>query len=490
MRQMRRRSLMLAAALGAAGMAACGGKAEGVPPMPALRADGTRIVDEAGQEVVLRGVNLGGWLFHETWITQVDYSLSSRIHVLGQKEPFAADVDAVLRQGNEEVWGGGEEYLANFTAALAARIGDTAAAAFAEKVRGYLPVLYDDSDLPLRQKLSQRFGDEVRDQLLDVFQEAWIGEADIAWIAAQGFNVVRVPITYRSLVTGPDLQRPTSLSWNERTWRRIARLLDWCERYRLWVVLDLQESPGGHNDYSGPALLYGDPLFQDLTVQLWREVVARFGEHSAVAAYSLLAEPYGAPDPGARDWMYDRLVKAIREMGDDHLLVIHDGFFGMQTLPVPGDMGWTNVLYSTHIFEFSARSYEDYDMLVHYFHDPLFTEAQTRQGVPYYMASFSTRFDEDWAYEAAQLLVDWFTSHRWSWSVWTYKRIDDPISVALFGKRSSYGVRTLRSGEFTHPDVFDDDLETLRFRLAAYGQLPFEPNERLLQILASGRPIE
>lgn len=486
MRPLRWWGLAAWAAIGMAGLAACGGEGTTTPPMPALRAEGTRIVDEAGAEVVLKGVNLGGWLFNETWITQIDYSLTSRIHVLGQKETFAADVDAVLRKGDDESWEGGEAYLAPFQAALAERIGEAGAGAFADRVRSYMPALYSDADLLLRKKLSERFGDAARDELLDIFQEAWIGEADIAWLAGQGFNVVRVPITYRSLVTGPDVQRPTSMAWNERTWRRIDRLLDWCEQHRIYAVLDLQESPGGHNDYSGAPLLYGDPTLQDLTVQLWLEIATRFGSRSVVAAYSLLAEPFGAPDPAARDAMYDRLVKAIRETGDDHLLVIHDGFFGMQTLPRPADTGWTNVLYSTHIFEFNAKTYEDYDFLVNYLHDTLFTEAQAKQGVPYYIASFSTRFDEAWAYDAAQLLIDWYSRHRWSWSVWTYKRIDDPISVQLFGKRSSYGLRTLLGGDFVHPDVFDDDLETLKSRLAAYAQLRMDPNATLLGILKSG----
>ena len=37
-----------------------------------LRAQGTAIVDANGTPIQLRGVNLGGWMFHETWITGVD----------------------------------------------------------------------------------------------------------------------------------------------------------------------------------------------------------------------------------------------------------------------------------------------------------------------------------------------------------------------------------------------------------------------------------
>jgi len=454
-----------------------------VPPLPALHAEGTKIVDDAGAEVILRGVNLGGWLFNETWITQIDYPLLSRIHVIAVREGLAEVVDPILTQKSSE-WQG-SAYLTELESALAAEIGTEAAATFVDKVEPYTPPLYDDSDLLLRRKLSERFGDAARDQLLDTFQEAWVNETDIEWIASQGFNVVRVPMTYRNLVTGPDLDAPTELSWNELTWTRIGRLLDWCERHRIYAVLDIQEAPGGQNDYTGQSLLYGSPALQDLTVELWVEIATRFGGHSAVAAYSLLAEPFSAPDPGARDAMYDKLYDAIRALGDDHLLVIHDGFFGMNTLPDPAAYGWENVVYSTHIFEFDAKSLEDYEFLINIFHETVYTEAQAAQGVPYYIGSFSTRNDADWAYDAAQLMIDWYTGHGWSWSVWTYKRIDDPIAFELLGKTSSYGVRTMHEGPFDRPDAFDDDFDTHKAKLAAYRDLPLDPNQRLLDILTS-----
>ena len=128
------------------------------PPRPRgrLRAGGTALVDASGQRVLLRGVNLGGWLFHETGITGLDLPDSARAH-------------------------------------LAA-----------------------DSDLPLRQLLERRFGADGRDRPLDRFQAAWIRDADVAWLADAGFNLVRIPIGYRSLVTASDPAPPAELVWNER----------------------------------------------------------------------------------------------------------------------------------------------------------------------------------------------------------------------------------------------------------------------------------
>src|SRR6476469_3260310 len=36
-----------------------------------LKADGTRIVDEAGREVILRGIGLGGWMLQEPYMLQL-----------------------------------------------------------------------------------------------------------------------------------------------------------------------------------------------------------------------------------------------------------------------------------------------------------------------------------------------------------------------------------------------------------------------------------
>ena len=455
-------------------------------PMPRLSADGTRIVDPHGDTVVLRGVNLGGWLFNETWMTQIDYSLRGRIHMLAVREGLKDEIEETMLELGYDDSG----QLDLVIKALAEIIGAEEAGNFRDLVAEYLPTVYDDSDYPLRRKLAERFGEEGRDELLDVFQEAWITEDDIAWIASHGFTVVRLPIGYRNLIVGPDLDKPEDLSWNEPTFERISRLLDWCERHRLHVVLDIQESPGGHNAFAGEAQLYYDEQMQAMTVEIWEELSRRYQDRSVVAAYSLLAEPFGAPTPEARDQMYDLLVKAIRARGDDTLLVIHDGFFGMMSLPQPDEMGWEGVIYSSHIFEFDARSYEFYESILKFFYRTTYQPSQADHNVPYYVASFSTRIDQPWAYDAAALLLDWFDEREFSWSIWAYKQIDDPIAVELWDRRSTFGLvgRLPDDFDFVRPDVFDDDFETLRARLRAYGELPMGTNEHLLEVLTSESP--
>lgn len=462
---------------------ACRGGDDPVEEAPSVRlhADGTRIVDAQGAEVQFRGVALGGWLFHENWITAVDYPAHGRLHVLGEERGIGAAVDAAL-----QVVGPDEKGDADWLAAFAAELGATVPADDVDALLADLaqyPPIVDDSDLPLRRVLEERFGIEGRDAILDDFEGAWITRDDIDWIAAQGFNMVRIPMGYRALTSQSDLAAPTGFTWNEAAFGRLDDVLAWCADAGLWAVLDIQESPGGQNEYTGEtSTLYTDPAMQALTVELWEELSRRYVDHDEVAAYSLLAEPMSAPSAEARDAMYDQLVQAIRARGDDHLLVIHDGFRGMQTLPDPATYGWEGVVYSTHLFEWGNTSAADYEASAAYY-GQLFAGTQATQGVPYYIGSFATFVDADWAYQGATTMVDLYEESGWGWTLWTYKRIDDPIDVAVFGASTAWGVRGRLVGELDRPDLYRDDEATLRAKMAAYADLQVDPNEAMLAAL-------
>ena len=469
---------------------------QALPALPRLHADGTRIVDGAGNEVRWRGANLGGWMFHETWITLVGYPDHARLHLLAVDMGLADAVDPIVRDVGV-VWGdnpaGGwavcpasdPVWVAKFAEAAVPVLGQETTDALLAALAPYEGEC-DDADLALRTLFQERFGQDGKQELLDAFQDAWLGEADLAWLAGQGFNVVRVPITYRALVKQAEQNFPASLDWYEPAFQRLDRLLDGCERVGLYAVLDIQECPGGQNTYTGVTGLYDHPEMQALTVQLWEKLSERYRDRDVVGAYSLLAEPYGAPDAAARDAVYDLLVKAIRAKGDDHLLVIHDGFFGMDSLPVAADLGWTNVVYSTHIFE-TATTETAYSLLLAGMKG-IFSKAQAKQGVPYYIGSFSTYFDEDWAYAVTDKLVQWYEEAGYGWSVWTWKRPDDPLTTQLFdGYHTQWGIlgRLANPDAFVRPDPHLDSKETLLQKFAGYATLQVEPNPRLLEILTA-----
>ena len=443
-----------------------------------LRAEGTDIVDEDGQTVAFRGVALGGWNFLETWIPLMAYTEHARAVQLADEQGIGTEVRAAIVDIGP---GEGAEWRSSLAAALSTSLTEEAISALIGSLESY-SLLWDDSDLALRQVLETRFGADARDELLDIYQRAWFTEADVAWLAEEGFNVVRIPLGYRGLTTHMVGEEITELSYNELAFARIDEVLDWCEQYGLYAVIDLQESPGGHNDYSGVGTLYEDPQMQALTVALWEELSRRYIDRDVVAAYSLLAEPMAAPSVEARDEMYDQIVQAIRARGDDHLLVLHDGFQGMASFPQPEEKGWDNVVYSTHIFEWGADSLELYQAYI-VFLESTITLAQDTHQVPYYVGSFSTFLDQDWAYEAAGEMRRLFEESGWGWTLWTYKRLDDPVDAELFGDSSAWGVRGGVPAGFSRPDPQRQSLEELQAAYAGYAQVETPANEALLQAL-------
>ncbi|MBK9369754.1 MAG: cellulase family glycosylhydrolase [Deltaproteobacteria bacterium] len=451
-----------------------GGPQDSAAPSALVSAQGATILGPDGAPLRLRGVNLGGWIFHENWITAVDYDLRGRALVEAKLLGFEAELLAALG-----ALGGDGDDLDALATQLSGKVSDEDIAAWRAAI-AERPPLWDDSDVAMRLAMESRFGVDGRDALLDTFQTAWFGEADIQWLADQGFNLVRVPMGWRGLTSQTDETSPTTLTWNERTFARLDALLSWCEAAGVYAVIDIQELPGDQAGYTGRSTVFEDPALQALSVALWQELSARLADEPNVAFYSLMAEPMAAPDAEARDALYDQLIAAVRDQGDQHLVVVHDGFKGLYTLPVPEERGWEGVVYSTHLFEWGAGSEEDYAGLIT-LNEAAARTLIERTDTPYFVGSFSTMHDAPWAYASAEALVTSFESQSLPWALWTYKRIDDPVGRRLGEPGTAWGLRGRTEADLNRPDLWRDDEATIQAKLSAYAEFPLEPNEALLE---------
>lgn len=436
-------------------------------PVGRLRAEGNEIVDAENHPVALRGVNLGSWLFVETWMDTLDYPAAGRLVV--EADRVSASLGAQVRTGVTAAGAPNEETRAVYYDRVGTLLPPGAdATAFRTAVTASLACadVADDSDVPLRVELARKFGAAGRDRILDAYADAWISDTDLDGIAARGLNLVRVPTTWRGWVVDETSLDPLIL--REATVTRVEALLDACEARGIRAIIDLQESPGGHNTYSGPARLYEDPASQTATIALWRAIAARLRDRDSVAAYSLLAEPSGAPDIPAMMGMYDRLYDALRADGDTHLLVIHDGFKGVDQLPLPAEQGWTNVIYSTHYFEFGATSASAVEFASRVGEGQV-TRLHARGDVPFFVGSFSSISDQSWGYDAFDALTERYARNGWSWSLWSWKRIDDPLERELFGTSTAWGVWRDFSPAVTAPrvDLCHDNEATILTKLTA-----------------------
>ena len=156
------------------------------------------------------------------------------------------------------------------------------------------------------------------------FRENFIRQEDINFIAAAGFNTVRVPLHYAMFAGDDSGQAPGE------GWALLDRLIDWCETAGLYIVLDMHAAPGGqtganHDDGSGYPLLFYLPSLQDQTVAVWRGIAERYKDRPTVLGYDLLNEPISSYsdvrylNPKLEPF-YRRLVAEIRTVDPHHVI--------------------------------------------------------------------------------------------------------------------------------------------------------------------------
>lgn len=328
------------------------------------------IVNENGEKVVLKGVNLGNWLLWETWMG----------------------------------------FVAEYTEDWA---------------------YYDTL-----QVLLDRFGEEKTAEIVKTFEDNFITEEDIAQIEKLGFNCVRVPFWYRNFMT-EDLVWLAENHNDNKGFQKLDWLISTCEKYGIYVMLDLHGAPGGQskNHCTGKAgrnELYENETMMNAAVDLWRAISERYKDNKTVCAYDLLNEPQnnGGYD-GNYNWAaesedavsrtnkaYDTLYKAIREIDKNHIISF-EGVWSTTVLPNPKEMGYENMLYQLHLYD-SEKG------MIRYRVDELKT-ARKDWGVAVVVGEYNNHECEEYAQKK-------YEKNDISRIKWTYKTYNAGESWGIFNK--------------------------------------------------------
>ncbi|WP_454050135.1 cellulase family glycosylhydrolase [Cellulomonas sp. Marseille-Q8402] len=332
---------------------------------------------------------------------------------------------------------------------------------------------YVSDEYNTRRVLTERFGTAVADSLVAGYQDAWLQESDLDVIRGVGMNMVRVPVDWQVLMRPDGTMRP-----DQDAFRRLDWLLAEAGERGIYVVLDLHGAPGAACPWhscgqAGSNALWSDAVQQERTVRIWQRIAARYAGNPTVAAYDLLNEPLvtmGAGESAEQTRqkfdLYDRLYDAVRAVDPDHVVVVAAFYTWENALP-PSSYGWTNVMYQTHHYRFSATG--DHAAMQQFVDDELARLSQYRAlwQVPVYAGEFHMgEFDD--------LYSRWLTGlngiHA-AWSTWTYK-------VRGGGH---WGLFQDNAGPV--PDLAADTPETIAATWARFATSGFVPNTRLQDVL-------
>ena len=251
------------------------------------------------------------------------------------------------------------------------------------------------------------------------FQEAFINEEDIAKIAGSGFDHVRLPINSRVLMTEQGLPI-------EAGFTLIDRLIEWCRKHRLWVLLDLHGAPGGQtgtnidDSPNNKPELFMERRYWDQTLELWRLLATRYANETVVLGYDLLNEPL------PNEWqykyaaelsqLYRELTEVIRAVDTNHLIV-YEGSHWATNWDIFSEVWDNNSLLQFHKY-WSAPDTVSIQK---------FLDVRDRLGLPIYMGE-SGENNLEWLYTAFRL----FEAHGIGWNFWPWKKMEtrtSPLSV-------------------------------------------------------------
>ncbi|OUS78831.1 hypothetical protein B1748_00975 [Paenibacillus sp. MY03] len=343
-------------------------------------------------------------------------------------------------------------------------------------------------------------GSEEANKFWSVYYDRYIAEEDIAKIAEEGFNSVRVPINARFLTgegpggraethvdaaagpnqaeatpstdraspnidpleedsirngDAPEHESETRAPFGLREDRLVLldRVIGWCREHRLYVILDLHGAPGGQtgtniddSEQDRPKL-FTDEIRAREAVAIWRTLAERYKDEWIVAGYDLLNEPLP-------DWfsnyndrvmpLYKEMIAAIREADERHMIILEGVHWSTDWSIFENAFGEdpvdSNVLLQFHKY----WNNPDTESIAKYL------DFRDRWNVPIFMGEGGEN-NKDWYTGAFRM----FDDRDISWNFWTWKKMDTTNSPCSIRKPEGWPllVDYLQGGEKPEPAV-------------------------------------
>ncbi|GHU87944.1 endoglucanase [Clostridia bacterium] len=167
----------------------------------------------------------------------------------------------------------------------------------------------------------------------------WITESDVKQVAGWGYDHVRLPFSYELL---------------EKRFDVLDRVLEWCKKHGLNLILDLHKAPGYsffNVDAGLPNPFLDESEYQEQFFEIWRGIARRYLSERTNLAFELLNEVVEGP---SSRWnaIAKKAIAAIRAIDPERIIIyggIHyNSCYYMNELEVTDD---PNIIYNFHFYE-------------------------------------------------------------------------------------------------------------------------------------------
>lgn len=201
--------------------------------------------------------------------------------------------------------------------------------------------------------------------------ENFIKEEDFAEFSTWGIDHVRVPVDYNLVETEAG-------EYLEGGFTYLQRVVDWCGKYGLNMILDLHKTKGySFDQFEGEGGFFADEKLQERFYLLWERFAGRFGGYGDRVAFELLNEVTEPSYIDAWNRIADTCIRRIRVIAP--------------TIKILVGSYWNNSVSAVKDINLS-----DYDNIVLNFHcyEPFIFTHQAAGWVPAFPEDFRAVFPE------------------------------------------------------------------------------------------------
>ncbi|HZY38546.1 MAG TPA: glycoside hydrolase family 5 protein [Mucilaginibacter sp.] len=279
------------------------------------------------------------------------------------------------------------------------------------------------------EALEEILGPEETTKFWKQYQDTYITAGDIHFLKASGMNSIRIPFNYR-LFTNENYCGQNNPN---RGFELLDRVIGWCKKEGLYVILDMHCAPGGQtgdniDDGFGYPFLFKSPAMQQLTAKIWRRIAGHYKNETIILGYDLLNEPiatyFNAEEFNpSLEPVYKLITKAIRSVDKNHILILGGAQWDSNFKPF-GPPFDKKLVYQLHKYWTKTTGKEVIQDYIDF---------RDRYNVPIYCGETGENKDE-WCEAFRKTLEE----NNIGWQYWPYKKMDNTAGVITFDKPAGY----------------------------------------------------
>jgi hypothetical protein len=268
----------------------------------------------------------------------------------------------------------------------------------------------------INQAFCEMVGPDFTAEFWKLFKDNYVTKEDILFLKSSGVNSLRVPFNYK-LFTDEDYM---GLRVAQDGFERFDNLISWSREAGIYLILDMHDAPGGQtgdniDDSYGYPWLFESEKSQQLFINIWVKIAARYRNEPVILGYDLMNEPIAPYFKNVEELnaklepLYKRTVEAIRKVDKNHVILLGAAQWNSNFKVFTDPSFDKNMMYTCHRYggQPTAEAIKGY------------IDFRDKVNRPMYMGETGHNTDE-WMSSLRKAMED----NNIGWHFWPYKKID------------------------------------------------------------------